>query len=721
MSREPAKLVCHLFLLSLSFLVPGGSEAFGTKRSHEDLALVAVDRADADAGVRSYLREGLGLARGFDEPLALQFGLDARIDRDLITDSSNPLRIITRLNRSLSRRDEDDNGTAAFPFIPNDYLRFFRESCRGRVDFDACYAAELPRAEVGLLIAVGTYAEDNPNPRARHHFHDPERVHGASDNYGLDDSGRIPTRIDSMIADFAAAGFRGGSWLRAVASYFGISSLANFELRGRSAIDRALNTTRGGGPASDDSPSNLFALPDAERYLYRAVTDSEEDDRENYMALHFVALGHVLHLLQDMGSVAHARNDFVVDHFLLPEVFGARSLEGAADDEEIYSSVVFAAAQGGLFNKPVQAMVGSGSSTVPTGFYEIVQASLDPEGLDVEDFWDRQPLGEPDDSQPDRAGLAERVHNHFVSAGSVSNSASQGGYDRPLLPLWSLGSQVGSGPDAVRSVELPERDLQTGAVTANTSRYLSSPTVPHLARCNYHCIYGLPDARLNYSVIDESVQRDYLELLFPLVLDYTAKFLRHYLAQRIQVVPMGPSQFTLRNLTDLPFTADSDAIEIAYTAADPCVGLPASFWSCLTEFCLSDLAITQLGIPMLDNSLPPIWDAPTNTLFGAGGPPFPTLNNFAFFTTDIALDEIRFDIRAARGRRHRVRSVRRYSPCDSGTRIVGPPRTWARGPGFRPITPLRLNRRLDRYQPSMGELVRRWSVGRPPPRSETTP
>lgn len=263
----------------------------------------------------------------------------------------------------------------------------------------------------GLLIAVGTYAEDNPNPRARHHFHDPERVHGASDNYGLDDSGRIPTRIDSIIADFAAAGFRGGSWLRAVASYFGISSLANFELRGRSAIDRALNTTRGGGPASDDSPSNLLALPDAERYLYRALTDSEEDDRENYMALHFVALGHVLHLLQDMGSVAHARNDFVVDHFLVPEAFGARSLEGAADDEEIYSSVVFAAAQAGLFNKPVQAMIGSGSSTVPIGFYEIVQGSLDPDGFDVEDFWDRQPLGEPDDSQPERAGLAERVHN----------------------------------------------------------------------------------------------------------------------------------------------------------------------------------------------------------------------------------------------------------------------------------------------------------------------
>jgi hypothetical protein len=86
--------------------------------------------------------------------------------------------------------------------------------------------------------------------------------------------------------------------------------------------------------------------------------------------------------------------------------------------------------------------------------------------------------------------------------------------------------------------------------------------VPHLARCNYHCFYGAP-VGLGYSVIDESVQRDYLELLFPLVLDYTAKFLQHYLGQRIEVVPTGSNQFTLRNLTDLPFIADSEAIEIA--------------------------------------------------------------------------------------------------------------------------------------------------------------
>lgn len=50
-----------------------------------------------------------------------------------------------------------------------------------------------------------------------------------------------------------------------------------------------------------------------------------------------------------------------------------------------------------------------------------------------------------------------------------------------------------------------------------------------------------------------------------------------------------------------------------------------------------------------DNSAPPIWDPSTNTLVGAGGTQFPTLNNFAFFTSDVVLDEIRFVISGARG------------------------------------------------------------------------
>lgn len=47
--------------------------------------------------------------------------------------------------------------------------------------------------------------------------------------------------------------------------------------------------------------------------------------------------------------------------------------------------------------------------------------------------------------------------------------------------------------------------------------------------------------------------------------------------------------------------------------------------------------------------LPPVWNAATNTLTGPGGTTFPTVNNFVFLTTDVALDEIRFLIQGGAG------------------------------------------------------------------------
>jgi hypothetical protein len=562
--RTPALLLLATISLASS------AAAFGTKRAHEELALAAMRRANLQGEIDRHLQTNLGMPSGVDTPLALQLGLDPRVEEDLVTDSSDPEAILTRLNRSASRDDEDENGIpTAFPLAPIAYLRFFDEGCRSAPDFDACFNS-LERADVSRLIAIGTYAEDNPNPRSRHHFHDPERAHGPSDNYGLDDSDLLPSRLDAVLADLIAAQSRGGSWLRAIASFFGISSLANFELHGRSAIDRALNTERGGGLASSDHPQNLFALPDAERYLYNALTHPDRDQRENYMALHFIALGHVLHLLQDMGSVAHVRNDFIVDHVLidhLPDFLGTRSLEDAGDDKRIFPRIL-AASGSSMLNVPAREILLDGRATALSGFLELHQEALDSTDFDVEDFWDRAPLGTPDDTNPARAGLAERVHNRFLSAGTLSNFALTGGYDLPNLPLWSLGGQVGAGPNAVLAVELPERDLEEGTFTGVVSRYLASPLVPHLARCNYHCFYGVP-VGLGYSVIDESVQRDYLELLFPLVIDYGAKFLQHYLAPRIEVVPAGDGGFTFRNLTMLSFQADAAAVEIDYATLDP--------------------------------------------------------------------------------------------------------------------------------------------------------
>jgi len=572
---------CSSALSCILIFLVGATQAFGfgTKRAHQDLADEAIKRADANGELSKYLRDELGSRRGLDEPLALQFGLDPRIDDDLIVadDPATPA-IETRLNRSLSRIDEDDNGPADRPLAPETIRVFFQENCRAAPDFDTCFA-NLQRADVRKLIRIGTYAEDNPNPRSRHHFHDPERSRLIV-GHGLENSNVFSqSLLGTLTIEGVTARGRGGSWLRAIAGVLFLPlrpfflDLGNFDLRGRSAADRALNLSSGLEPASDALPENLFALPDAERYLFLALTAPHEDEREHYLALHFLAVGHVLHLLQDMGSVAHVRNDFVFDHVVVDQVLHETSLEKAGDDIDIAPALLARAATRGLASLPFEYLRDhpDGSGTAPLDFFQPALAALDPTGFDAVDFWDRGAFDDPDDLDPARAGLAERVHNRFFSAGSLPNfDLLPPEFTLPrALTCGALRAQLGGGPDAVRVDELPERRLETDDQVTETGRFLTSPLVPHLARCRYHALYTEGPFLWTYSVLDESVQRDYLELLFPLVMEYTSKFLEHYLAPRLEVVAVGPGEFRLRNRTELPLRADARAVEIAYTAVDP--------------------------------------------------------------------------------------------------------------------------------------------------------
>jgi hypothetical protein len=94
--------------------------------------------------------------------------------------------------------------------------------------------------------------------------------------------------------------------------------------------------------------------------------------------------------------------------------------------------------------------------------------------------------------------------------------------------------------------------------------------VPHLARCRYHALpvqAGVVTDRAEWwaaTAIDESVQRDSIELLWPMAIDAAEKFLRFYFSPRLEVVPTGLSQFELRNLSSLPLHFDADDIRVVY-------------------------------------------------------------------------------------------------------------------------------------------------------------
>ncbi len=79
-----------------------------------------------------------------------------------------------------------------------------------------------------------------------------------------------------------------------------------------SALDRAEN--------ADDNWEG-YSWEDAKEYYYLALTSQNKAARDKYFAMTFRAVGQVLHLLQDMGTPAHVRNDSHV----LPGFYGTET------------------------------------------------------------------------------------------------------------------------------------------------------------------------------------------------------------------------------------------------------------------------------------------------------------------------------------------------------------------------------------------------------------
>jgi len=490
--------------------------------------------------------------RNFDEILENQYGLtDGRATELAVQRGFGSIELQVDVSGG---RFERRLG-AANPDPPDNVRLIVSDQCSLGPDFEVCFM-NLERASVSKLLRAGAYAEDAPSVRAQHHFHDPVRTHGnptttTPSGFPADNRGQDNTRIlslssfDEFIANLATSFLFGGG---------------DFRLFGRSARDRALNL----GFAEDGEPKNYFDLPDAERYLYRAFTSSIKDEREHFMALHFLAVGSVLHLLEDMSSVAHTRNDFIVDHVKESEA-NLEKVGGFDAAIDLINSLERSG--GGLLTSLPSAELVKFDSDRFTAQFDSNLPNVDTTAFDADEFWQR-PEGA---ASPEQLGLAEFVNPRFFSHGTTSNTHEELGYPFPLVPPCEDGAEVGSGAERVSVIRLPARTLAEGEIhRPNVERlFLSSSLVPHLARCSFHGVGRNGAQRLRmapwaYSVIDESVQRDYLELLLPLGIDYTQKFLEFYFQPRIDVVPTGNNEFDLINRASKSFTASTDELKIYY-------------------------------------------------------------------------------------------------------------------------------------------------------------
>ena len=549
--------------------------AWDNEFGHDRLTIRAVKPIEVD--LANYVHTELG----FDgRETAFQLGLDGLLDEDarggagprfeavLVRDRHSPPVIVT-LNEAPSS------------FGPS---------------FLDCFAAkkrELPKD----WIRLGAFAEDNPNSRSQHHFHDPVFDHGSpTGNHGLNDdrfddelaSIHLPVTLDNLINDYGVLlTGRGHNPLTSkfgyVATYLGTGE-REFDLKGRSAPDRALNRPIGTSFPSGETPENVYSLADSERYLFRALTSPYQDQREHYASAHLIGVGHALHLLQDMGSAGHARNDFLIEHLLRsPEIQkGVRVLllgggpilathahltppsppnideaplagdgEAAASVDSHLSDATLERSlpQKFLDEHPALSFsLGSYPATTPLPSEDTLLA------LEISDLWDQG-----SQESPTGLGFAEFTNTHFLSAGTRRGEYS--------LPAISNCKELGTPGQGVWNADLPGRNLITGEAE-EPGRFLSSPVVPHLAQCRSVC-QGfaralVPDSLCVGTPSDESVLRDYVEITWAYAIRYGKVLLQKLLTPRIDVIPIGQNRFKLANLTQQELRFDPSAISIWY-------------------------------------------------------------------------------------------------------------------------------------------------------------
>ncbi|KJU87479.1 conserved hypothetical protein, secreted [Candidatus Magnetobacterium bavaricum] len=97
--------------------------------------------------------------------------------------------------------------------------------------------------------------------------------------------------------------------------------------------------------ARANDSSNQYSWPNARLYFYQGLTSSSDMDRMSYFYKAFEALGHVVHLLQDVAVPAHTRLDL---HGVPSDLF--EGYTSAIEDDLVYEQVPY---KGSILNSMI--------------------------------------------------------------------------------------------------------------------------------------------------------------------------------------------------------------------------------------------------------------------------------------------------------------------------------------------------------------------------------
>lgn len=337
-------------------------------------------------------------------------------------------------------------------------------------------ASTVPRSVLGWL-RDGATSEDRPTCRATNHFHNPLKSFT---------SARVS---DQPFMDDACPDFRP------------ILSSVTWGTRFVSPAER--------GPAT----ANPFDWDAARGSFLNALTLGAPTDREAALAQTFEALGHVMHLVQDLAVPAHVRNDFDA-HLTNLRFFSSRLTEER-------------------FEKYVRTHTGLVNSAAPT--------PVDVVGRLVTRFWDTDRYTGANPSSDTVQGLAEYTNANFVSLDTILTEGFSPSdpyfFPYPRLSSTNADALFGKDISVARLVRAEDGHVDTGLYVDKIG---DGEMITNFLRAGYltgdfidRAPPGTP-RRLVFQ-LDDEVHGSYAAKLVPMALGYSRALLDYFVRGRLDV------------------------------------------------------------------------------------------------------------------------------------------------------------------------------------------
>ncbi len=344
-------------------------------------------------------------------------------------------------------------------------------------------------------LRIGSFDEDEGGlqGRAQDHFYSVTSKHSPGKVSGLSDGSELPGILDNGTTN-------------------------SYEWATKRNAPGPLYTTRASNSVAIGP--NLYSWPYARDFQYECLTNALPADRTNYLGAMLCALGHVLHLNQDLSDPEHVRND-------------ERALQSSRIEH--YGQWVYW----------VNAVTNNGQQypayfpLMPHGW-----AYWQAQGFaKLLDFWDRGKYtnGSVNALNADarrvtgaKLGLAEYSNGNFLAEdASYFQFLSSGShyFPQPSLPN-TTEPQLKVGLSALNFANLV-LDNNSSGDRVYLSKVNAGDVVAHHSAVHYLDVLNpkhddLPATKANLTVNDTNVLQDYHQIMIPKAIEYSAGVLDYF-------------------------------------------------------------------------------------------------------------------------------------------------------------------------------------------------